>query len=173
MLFQNKKFEYNFLKENTLPDNNSKLWNQGFDWKGLYIIALPESKSISIKNEIRAMKYCFYDFIQILEKQKDKIDKILTDEIIFPLIGYSNVNGIIIYVSVLLNPDESFNKDKNFISLFLNEIISHNKGVINYYSNNIYNNSNASSNIATNYDENNKQTRKKIYDLIGKIEQNY
>ena len=173
MLFQNKKFEYNFLKENTLPDNNSKLWNQGFDWKGLYIIALPESKSISIKNEIKAMKYCFYDFIQILEKQNDNIDKILTDEIIFPLIGYSNVNGIIIYVSVLINPDESFNKDKNFTSLFLNEIISHNKGVINYYSNNIYNNSYTSSNITTKDDENSKQARKKIYDLIGKIEQNY
>ena len=174
ILFQNKKFEYNFIKEITLPDNNSELWNQGFAWKGLYIIALPEQKSTMIKNEIKAIKYCFYDFIQILEKQNDSIDKKLTDEIIFPLIGYSNVNGIIIFVSVLINPDKAFNEDKNFLDLFINEIISHNKGVINYYSNDIYNNTNESS-ISTKDDENNKNkiSRKKIYELIGQIEQNY
>ena len=174
VLFQNKKFEYNFIKEITLPDNNSKLWNQGFVWKGLYIIALPENKSTIIKNEIKAIKYCFYDFIQILEKQNDTIDKKLTDEIIFPLIGYSNVNGIIIFVSVLINPDKAFNEDKNFLDLFINEIISHNKGVINYYSNNNYNNSKVNS-ISTKDDEsnNNKISQKKIYELIRQIEQNY
>ena len=167
ILFQNnKKLNPIFLKDINLPEMNSPLWKEGFEWKDLFIIALPENKSLAIKNEIKAMKYCFFDYLQILEKEDSNKDKKISNEIIFPLIGYSIVNGIVIYVSVLINPDRSFNNNNDFVELFINEIITHNKEIINYYSNNNHNNFEGEEIKTT-------LSKKNIYQLIGQIEKNY
>ena len=176
ILFQNnKKYNPNFLENINLPEVNSSSWNQGFEWKGLYIISIPENKSLNIKNEIKALKYCFYDYLQILEKKNDEKDKILSNEIIFPLIGYSIVNGIVIYVSVLINPDKGFNNDINFMDYYIDEVFFHNKGVINYYSNYNFINNNNKYEINPTLEEKNKAKlqRNKIYQLIGHIEKTY
>ena len=86
ILFQNnKKLNPVFLKDINLPEANSPLWKEGFEWKDLYIIAMKENKSLAIKNEIKAMKYCFFDYLQILESQDSNKDNKLINEIIFPL----------------------------------------------------------------------------------------
>ena len=86
ILFQNiKKFNPYYLNDINLPEINSSLWLQGFEWKGLFIISMPEDKSFLIRKEINAMKYCFFDYLQIIEKENIQKDKQLTNEIIFPL----------------------------------------------------------------------------------------
>ena len=175
ILFQNnKKLNPYFMNGINLPQINSSLWNHGFFWKGLYIITIPENESYSIKNEIKAIKYCFFDYLQILEKNNCKIDKKLSNDLIFPLIGYSIVNGIAIYVSVLITPDRSFNNNSNFVDFFIKEIISHNKGIINYNSYKNKNNPNIIFDISKKEEENKtKLDKKKVYELIGQIEKNY
>ena len=163
----NKMFNPYFLKDINLPDINSSSWKQGFDWKGLHIIAIPGIYSDLIKKEIKAMNYCFFDYIQIKEKQDFKKDKRLSDDIIFPLIGYSVVNGIVIYVSALINPDKSFNNSSNFVDIFVDEIINHNKGIVDYSQS--ISNSDTNSSISTKEEE----SKKKIYELIVQIEKNY
>jgi len=163
----NKMFNPYFLNDINLPDINSSSWKQGFDWKGLHIIVIPEIYSDLIKKEIKAMNYCFFDYIQIKEKQDFKKDKRLSDDIIFPLIGYSVVNGIVIYVSALINPDKSFNNSSNFVDIFVDEIINHNKGIIDYSQS--ISNSDTNSSISTKEEK----SKKKIYELIVQIEKNY
>ena len=170
----NQKFSREFFEDTNLPDFNSPLWIQGFEWKGLYIITMAENESNLIRKEIKAMKFCFYDYLQLLEKEDFKNKNKLSDEIIFPLIGYSIINGIIIYVSVLINPDKTFNNDVNFINIFINEILSHNKGIINYVSDNNLINLNTNSSSSTKDEEyKNKLSKKKVYELISQIEKNY
>ena len=177
ILFQNiKKFNPYYLNDINLPEINSSLWLQGFEWKGLFIISMPEDKSFLIRKEINAMKYCFFDYLQIIEKENIQKDKKLTNEIIFPLIGYSIVNGTVIYISAIINPDRTFNNNSNFVEHFIEEIICHNKGIINYYPLDHSSCSNKTSFIFNKYNEekNNKKLNKKnIYELIGKIEKNY
>ena len=133
----------------------------------MHIIVIPEIYSDLIKKEIKAMNYCFFDYIQIKEKQDFKKDKRLSDDIIFPLIGYSVVNGIVIYVSALINPDKSFNNSSNFVDIFVDEIINHNKGIVDYSQS--ISNSDTNSSISTKEEE----SKKKIYELIVQIEKNY
>ena len=175
ILFQNnKKLNPYYLNDINLPDIKSSLWTKGFEWKGLYIISMPEDKSFLIKKEIKAMKFCFFDYLQIIEKDYAKMDKKLSNDIIFPLIGYSIVNEIIIYVSAIINPDKTFNNNSNFVDFFIDEIISHNKGIINYYRSNNSNFYKKTSNSSIKEEENNaKLNKKKVYELIGQIEKNY
>ena len=175
ILFQNnKKLNPYYLNDINLPDIKSSLWSKGFEWKGLYIISMPEDKSFLIKKEIKAMKFCFFDYLQIIEKDYAKMDKKLSNDIIFPLIGYSIVNEIIIYVSAIINPDKTFNNNSNFVDCFIDEIISHNKGIINYYRSNNSNFYKKTSNSSIKEEENNaKLNKKKVYELIGQIEKNY
>ena len=173
ILFQNnKQFNDILLVRINLPDVDSALWNQGFDWKGLFIIALPENKSGFIKNEIKALKYCFFDYLQIIEKHDIKKNKQLSSELIFPLIGYSLVNDTVIFVSAFINPDKSFNNDSNFVDKFISEIIAQNKGIIEYY----YNSRNSKTSVSTttkSEEDENTIPKQKIYELIGQIEKNY
>ena len=161
IMFQNnKKLNPNFINEINLPGIDSPLWKRGFKWKGLYISVIQENNSKYIKNELKALNYFFFDYLQIIEKYgKDKESQISND-LIFPLIGYSIVNGMVVYVSVLINPDKSFNDSPDFVNKFIEEVIHHNKGYVGYYLKN--SNLNTSS-IKT----------ESIFELVNKIEKKY
>ena len=168
IIFQNnKKLHSNFINEIGLPGIESPLWKRGFKWKGLYINIIKEKNSKYIKNEIKALNYFFFDYLQIIEKfGKDKESQISND-LIFPLIGYSIVNGMVIYVSVLIDSDKNFNDDPIFLNKFIEEVIHHNKGSVGFYlNNNNFKNNNKNSDASSVKIEN-------IFELVNKIEKKY
>ena len=171
LLFQkNKQLDSNFSDEINLPEINSPLWKRGFKWKGVYINIIPENNAKYIKEEIKALNYFFFDYLQIIDKYTEKKNNRLSNEIIFPLIGYSIVNGRIIYVSVLINPDKSFNNNSNFVNKFIDGVIHHNKGYVDYYlNNNSFINSKDSSNLNDTISTKNES----INESLEQIEKNY
>ena len=165
IIFQNnKQLNSNFVDEINLPDIDSPLWKKGFKWKGLFINILSEKDSKHIKNELKALNYFFFDYIHVIQKYKEKRNNQLSNNIIFPLIGYIIINGIVIYVSVLINPDKSFNNNPIFIKKFLEMVINHNKGYIDYHlNNNYYNNKNSYTS------ESHSTKNDNIFELVEKI----
>ena len=84
---------------------------------------------------------------------------------------------MIIYVSVLINPNKSFNNNTDFVNKFLDEIINHNRGYVDFNLNNnsfinSYNKSHNYSFSKTELDEKIIK-KKKLYELVGKLEKNY
>ena len=134
-----KNTQFNNEEKIGLPDINSEKWIKGFKWKGLYIKINNGDKNKTIINEIKALNYFFFDYLQIIDKYQFKKDNQLSNLIIFPLIGYSIINGKTLTVSALINVD-NINNLKNI------EIIKKNNGIIKLYSdlknNNVNNNSN-------------------------------
>lgn len=123
-------------------DNKINSWLNGFKWKGLYIRVISYEKARTLINEIKALNYYFFDYLQIIDinqniKKNNHMKKIpLSNNIIFPLIGYSKINNYILYVSALITPDKS-NNDKSTGSTYIttNELIEQNNKILNYYSN--------------------------------------
>ena len=180
LMFQrNDKLDINYFDDVDLPDVNSALWKRGFKWKGLYINIVPEINAKYIIKEIKALNYFFFDFIQIIIRYKEKANNQLSNDIIFPLLGYSKVNGMIIYVSVIINPDKSFNNNNiDFMNKFLDEIFNHNKGFVDYDLNNLNFNNNSkfyfhdSDSLTAEINEKIIKKRR-LYELVGKLEKNY
>ena len=134
-----KNTQFNNAKEIDLPDVNSESWIKGFKWKGLYIKINDGDKNKTIIHEIKALNYFFFDYLQIIDKYQFKKENQLSNLIIFPLIGYSIINGQTLTVSALINVDNNNNLENI-------EIIKKNNGIIKLYSdlknNNINNNLN-------------------------------
>ena len=134
-----KNTQFNKGKEIGLPDVNSESWMKGFKWKGLYIKISNGDKNKTIIHELKALNYFFFDYLQIIDKYQFKKDNQLSNLIIFPLIGYSKINGKTLIVSALINIDNNNNLENI-------KIIKKNNGIIKLYSdlknNNIKNNLN-------------------------------
>ena len=55
------------------------------------------------------MNYFFFDYLQIIDKYQFKKENQLSNLIIFPLIGYSIINGQTLTVSAIINVDNNNN----------------------------------------------------------------
>ena len=152
-IFNEKK--KNKIKETFFNnDNNSNLgldnkidnWFNGFKWKGLYIKVIPYEKSKTLINEIKALNYFFFDYLQIIDKNQyskknHKIKKTqLSYNIIFPIIGYTKINNLVLYASALIlpnKPNKNNNNEKNIASthMKIGELIEQSNKLLNYYSN--------------------------------------
>ena len=101
-LLFNKNHWFN-AKNSNLPAYDNLDWIRGFEWKGLFIKVQTYNQSKKIIKEIKALKYAFLDYIQVIDnfKYKTNINKLnlLSNEIIFPFTSYIYFGGIIIYVS--------------------------------------------------------------------------
>ena len=106
-----KNLAYN-KQDIDLPDINSDLWKFGFNWKGVHIQINEGENNKIIINEIKALNYYFFDYLQIIDRYQFVKDNQLSNNIIFPLIGYSYINGKVLYVSALIESEE---KIKNHI----------------------------------------------------------
>ena len=131
-LFYLKKVELN--DEIDLPEINSPFWDKGFKWKGLFIYKQSINDSKHILNEIKSLNYFFLDYLQIIQRYNDELNDekiILSNNIIFPLVGYNIINNFVIYVSVLINPDNSSSNEL----CSLQKIVNSNEGFLEFYSN--------------------------------------
>ena len=125
-------------------DNKIEKWFKGFKWKGLYIRVIPYKQSKTLINEIKSLNYYFFDYLQIIDKaqfikKKDIKKTQLSNNIIFPLIGYSKINNLILYISALIVPNKSNKNDKNESNVILEnilyeELIEQSNKMLNYYS---------------------------------------
>ena len=89
-----------------LPEINSEQWKLGFNWKGVYIKINEGENTKKIINEIKALNYFFFDYLQIIDRYQFIKENQLSNNIIFPLIGYSYINGKVLYVSALIESEE-------------------------------------------------------------------
>jgi hypothetical protein len=145
------------------PGNDSFIWFKGFKWKGLYIRIEKDINCVNkIKKEIKALNYFFLDYIHILWNNElledfdiyNKIN-ILSNNIVFPLIGYCQINSFVLIVSSIIIPeskninlDELLKKSNRNIDLISNVKIIENNNSVNKVNNttrfqnknNIYNN---------------------------------
>ena len=155
---KNKNLHFNKEKIG-LPDIKSEKWKNGFTWKGLYIKINEGEDNKIIINEIKALNYYFFDYIQIIDKHQILQDDQLSNMIIFPLIGYSIIHGKTLIVSSLINSDENNYK-----------IIRKYNGILKFFFNE--NNININKNINNNkIDNNNLENEEK--NLINTMEKNF
>lgn len=105
-------YNYSFLSQNSnwfhvsesgLPNIDSIEWIDGFEWKGLFIKVQSKEKSKALLNEIKALNYAFFDYIQIIDTYKIKQSNLLSNELIFPLISYAEIGGLILLVTPCVN----------------------------------------------------------------------
>ena len=116
------------------PSYDSFFWFKGFKWKGLYIRIDKDINCINnIKKEIKALKYFFLDYLHVIWN-KDFLDdlnindknNILSNNIIFPLIGYCQINSYVLIVSSIIKPESR--------NINLEDLVSESKGKIELYS---------------------------------------
>ena len=181
---EKNKFSNNFFNNNFIHklNNNIELWKNGFKWKNLYIKVIPCEKAKLLINEIKALNYFFFEYLQLIDtnsiiKKNNYIKKAqLSYNIIFPLIGYSKIANYILFVSVLIKPDNK-NYKNNFgncssdINTNIDEIIEQSNKIINYYTSICDNSSNISTSYKTNISTtgNNNQIIIIHYLIISKI----
>ena len=150
IVYENKKDLVNINGDTinlNLPSFDSMLWYKGFIWKGLYIRIDKNINAINnIKKEIKALNYFFFDYLHIIWNDNNKIiedseinNTILSNNIIFPLIGYCQIHSFILIVSSIIKPERN-----NSINIY--NIIEQSNGIIelnsniNINENNIYGN---------------------------------
>ena len=136
--FYNNNIKLEDVNRNLFLPTDIQKWFNGFEWKGIYIKILPNEKSSYIKNEIKALNYFFFDYLNIIENNdknemllntKSQNKNLLSNYLIFPLISYTEINGFVLFTSVLINNNDINMNDNENISI--KEIISHNNGFIN------------------------------------------
>ena len=110
-LFLKKNYWFKNEKIN-LPYYKSLEYIKGFEWKGLHIRILTYSQSKKIIREIKALKYAFFDFLNLFNNNYND-NNLLSNEIIFPLISYSYIGGIVLYASVEI---KKFCYDSNYLN---------------------------------------------------------
>ena len=117
-LLFNKNHWFN-SKNNNLPSYDNLDWIKGFEWKGIYIKVMTYQESKKIRNEIKALKYAFLDFINIIDVFKNKSGNInlLSNELIFPFITYSYFGGIVIFFSAAIKKFYYFEENSCFIEI--------------------------------------------------------
>ena len=136
---QKEFFINHFNEESQITNFDINDWYYGFQWKGLYMRAIPYNKSKIIINEIKALNYFFFDYLQIIENNQYnniQINDLLSSKIVFPLIGYTKINNLVLYVSALITLDSNDEINKN-INYYINIIdrINQSNNLINFYSN--------------------------------------
>ena len=107
ILISNNEFS-NKLEDYGLPQVYSSEWLNGFEWKGVFIRLLTTDAFKNMKQDIKAHKYYFYDYLRILDNKSTK--KSLFDlkyQFIFPLVSYSENMNFIIYTSALFENKQS------------------------------------------------------------------
>ena len=90
------------LKFNLPPITEGHKWYEGFQWKGLYVKLIQPYcyEATIIKEEIKALNYAFFDYIQILNNVIiEDSALILSNEIIFPLISCIEIANMVLVVS--------------------------------------------------------------------------
>ena len=141
-IFGSEDYNYNFdSSKYNLPEKDKMNWFRGFKWKGIYIRVMPIEKSKILLNEIKALNYFYFDYLQLLEEYEYIQDNHLLYKLIFPLISYTEINGFILFGSAIINIniDENDIKNGKEISntiselITLNNIIDKNDEVINFY----------------------------------------
>ena len=101
-----------FKEDYTLPSTVNQ-WLSGFEWKGLFIKASTREESKELIDEVKALSYLYFDYVQIIDNcsNYDDSSNLLSSEIVFPLIGYAKTSGIVISVSaVILQSDKDSNE---------------------------------------------------------------
>lgn len=118
-------------------DKNEK-YEEGVEMKGLYIKAYERNKGKMVIEEVKAMQFAFFDFLQLVEAQRDP------QNILFPLIGYGIKGNKVICVSTILVSEENESVRINCDTPLLASISSKTNVITlcnNYYfSNNKYTN---------------------------------
>ena len=147
IIFGKENNHYNFNLNNDMYDLHIKdkmKWFKGFKWKGVYIKVLTNEKSKILINEVKALNYYFFDYLQLCDKYPYFKNNQLLYYIIFPLIAYTEVNGFVLFGSALINVnDNELSENQNILnsiieSITLNDIIKYNNGAINYYNYNSF-----------------------------------
>ena len=165
-LLFNKNHWFN-AKNSNLPSYDNLDWIKGFEWKGLFIKVQTYHDSKNIIKEIKALKYTFLDFIQIIDNFKYKANmnslNLLSNELIFPFISYIYFGGIVIYVSASI---KKFCYEDN--SILEQSCYNYDIKKENINSNN---NSNTKSNTNTN--RNIYEGKEKQFDEISEVTINY
>ena len=139
--------------------NNYENWIDGFIWKNLYIKVIPFLKSKILINEMKALNYYFFEYLQIIDtnstmNKNNYMKKVqLSNNIIFPLIGYSKIYDLILFVSVVIKPENKSLSEKNNsnASISIEDIIEQSNKLINYYLFSSNNPINLSKNSKNNY----------------------
>ena len=68
-IFGSEDYNYNFESSKyNLPEKDKMNWFRGFKWKGIYIRVMPIEKSKILLNEIKALNYFYFDYLQLLEE---------------------------------------------------------------------------------------------------------
>ena len=99
---EDRKFPDNFLNDIKLPSLNSIDWFNGFEWKGLFIRIQKYSHSKNLFNEMKALNFLFFDYIQIIDNSKIGNNNLLSNNIIFPLFSYSEICGMILFATPII-----------------------------------------------------------------------
>ena len=112
------KRNYWFKNESiNLPNFKSLEYIRGFEWKGLHIRVLPYDQAKKIIREVKSLKCAFFDFLSLFNNNYNN-NNLLSNEIIFPLMSYAYIGGIILYVSVEI---KKFYYDSNFLNTNINQ----------------------------------------------------
>ena len=111
-LFLKKNYWFKNDKIN-LPCYNSLEYIKGFEWKGLHISVLTYDQAKKINREIKSLNCAFFDFLSLFNNNHNDINNLLSNEIIFPLMSYAYIGGIILYVSVEV---KKFCYDSNYLN---------------------------------------------------------
>ena len=109
-LFLKKNYWFKNDKIN-LPYYKSLEYIKGFEWKGLHIKILTYEQAKKLIREIKSLKCAFFDFLTLFNNNC-KDNNLLSNEIIFPLMSYAYIGGIILYVSVEI---KKFCYDSNYL----------------------------------------------------------
>ena len=117
-----KLFPNNFLSKTKLPSLTDKDWLNGFEWKGLFIRLQSYNKSKKLFQEMNALNYLFFDYIQIFDNFKINYNNLISNDIIFPIMGYSEICGMILFVTpiVYLNNVNNLNLNNEIFNLSYN-----------------------------------------------------
>ena len=127
IIFGSENNNHNFINNDyNLPENDKMKWFQGFKWKGIYIRVIPNEKRKILLNEIKALNYFYFEYLQLLEQYEYNQENHLLYQLIFPLIAYTEINGLFLFGSA-----EIFLNNYNDIE---NGIMKENKGKDNYNS---------------------------------------
>ena len=127
IIYENKNETINQYNINSLhfPNYDSLFWFKGFKWKGLYIRIDKDINCINnIKKEIKALNYFFLDYLHIIWNKDihddlELINKnnILSNNIVFPLIGYCQINSFILIVSSIIKPENTYNNLEDLVEI--------------------------------------------------------
>ena len=163
ILGKNEKhdLENNFINNKNIHGLYNKIddWINGFKWKNLYIKVIPIERSKILINEIKALNYYFFDYLQILfinssDEKNNYMKKVhLSNNILFPFIGYSKIYNYILYASVIIKPEKiyKYHLEKNSSNhITIEELIEQSNKLLNYYSFSSDNSTNSSTTFETN-----------------------